>query len=58
MSNTILERIHQVIGHLVHNFNVQKNYFDKMTRGREFWLQQDLQFAQQPVVKKFIVREN
>ena len=29
MSNTILEQIHQVLGNLVRNFNVQQTYFDK-----------------------------
>ena len=29
MSNTILERIHQVIGNLVRNFNIQQTYVDK-----------------------------
>ena len=29
MSNAILEQIHQVIGNLVHTFNVQKIYVDE-----------------------------
>ena len=29
MSNAILERIHQVLGNLVHNFNIQKTYVDE-----------------------------
>ena len=29
MSNAVLERIHQVLGNLVRNFNVQQTYVDK-----------------------------
>ena len=29
MSNAILERIHQVLGNLVRNFNVQQTYVDE-----------------------------
>ena len=29
MSNTILERIHQVLGNLVRTFNIQQTYIDE-----------------------------
>ena len=48
VSNAVLERIHEVLGNLVRNFNIStKTYVEKMNRGREFYLQQCLQFAQQ-----------
>ena len=58
MYNVMLERIHQVLGTLVRNFNVQQAYVDKMTRGRAFWLHQSFQFSQQPVEEKVIVWAN
>ena len=58
MSNAILEQIHQVLGNLVRTFNIQKSTLMKITRRQAFWLQQYLQFAQQQVGKKVIVRAN
>ena len=29
MSNEVLERIHQVLGNIVRNFNIQQTYVDK-----------------------------
>ena len=32
MSNAILERVHQVLGNLVRDFNIQQTYVDKKDR--------------------------
>ena len=49
MSNVVLEWIHQVLGNLVWTFIIYQTYIDKMTRGQVFYLQQRLQFTQQPI---------
>ena len=58
MSNAILERIHQVLGNLVRNFNIQQTYVDENDPWTGVLAAADFAISQQPIGKKVIVRAN
>ena len=47
--NTVLERIHQIIGNLVQTCNITQPMLMKITHGQTFYLQQRFYLSQQTI---------